>query len=624
MTVRPAESHKLEGVRKQALETGRNRLMVAAAVLSMAFGGIGLRLIDLTVMKTGSEPRRASVSVPAGAVVSRADILDRNGIVLATSLPTASLYADPKNVLDPNEAADKLVKVLPEINHKALLKKLKGDGRFVWIARNLTPQQKFDVNRLGLPGVAFQHGERRIYPHGRLASHILGLTTVDGEGVAGIERSFDHSLRSGGGAVRLSVDIRVQSILEEELAATVDEFRALGAAGVIMDVATGEIIAMASYPDYDPNDPVEVSGEAGFNRATKGVYEMGSTFKLFTAAMALDTGTVDLRSGYDASHPIKIARFRISDYHAKNRWLSVPEIILHSSNIGAAKMAMDVGTKGQQDYLGRLGMLTASKLELPEIGKPLLPTHWRPINTMTISYGHGIAVSPVQLTNGISSLVNGGIRHPSTLLKVNGPAPAGRRILQAKTSKQMRGLMRLVVSSGTGRKAEVPGYLIGGKTGTADKPKGRGYDRTQKISSFVGAFPMSNPRYTVLVAVDEPKGNKRTFNYATGGWVAAPAVGHIVRRMGPVVGLVADMDATFETPPIPERTPQKDKRLAHVGSKYLKTAAYALSKNNVKAGRLTGLAVRAKPSGTVILATHKQQIIVGDEGTTQEQDVAPN
>ena len=575
-TARPAESRKLEGVRKQALETGRNRLMVAAAVMTLAFGVISARLVDLTIMDTSGEPRRANVSTAVTEVVSRADILDRNGIVLATSLPTASLYADPKSVLDPVEAAMELSKVLPELDQDVLLRKLTSGGRFVWLARNLTPQQKFDVNRLGLPGVAFQQGERRVYPHGRLASHILGLTTVDGDGVAGIERRFDQSLRSGGGAVNLSIDIRAQAILQEELSATIDEFSALGAAGVIMDVNTGEIIAMASLPDYDPNDPVGVTGEAGFNRATKGVYEMGSTFKLFTAAMALDTGTVTLKSGYDASKPIKVARFRINDYHAKNRWLTVPEIILHSSNIGSAKMAMDVGTEGQQDYLGRFGLLSASDLELPEIGAPLLPATWRPINTMTISYGHGIAVSPAQLANGVSSLVNGGFKRPSTLLKAEGSVGPGQRVMSASTSKQMRGLMRLVVKSGTGRKAEVPGYLIGGKTGTADKQKGRGYDRSQRIASFVGAFPMTNPRYTVLVVVDEPKGIKRTFNYATGGWVAAPAVGRIVSRIGPVVGITPDMNATFDTPPVPDVKQRKPKKhQVRATAAYLKKASFA-------------------------------------------------
>jgi len=568
-----AEARKLDGVRKLALETGRNRLIVAAAVMSMAFGGIAMRLVDLTVMESGNEPRRAEVVSPAGEAHARADILDRNGIILATSLPTASLYADAKNFLDPEVSAAKLIDVLPELNYQTVVRKLKSQGRFVWLARNLTPQQKFEVNRLGIPGLAFERGERRVYPHGRLAAHVLGLTTVDGNGVAGIERQFDKELRTGSGAIRLSVDIRVQSILQEELGAAIKEFNALGAAGVVMNVHTGEVVAMASYPDYDPNNPVGIQGEPGFNRATKGVYEMGSTFKLFTAAMALDTGTVNLQSRYDARQPIRISRFRINDFHAKNSWLSVPEIILHSSNIGAAKMAMDVGTTGQQDYLKRLGLLNASMLELPEVGAPLLPSTWRPINTMTISYGHGIAVSPVQLTNAISSLVNGGLKRPSTLIRVNGKAPVGRRIMEKKTSKQVRSLMRLVVSSGTGRKAEAKGYLIGGKTGTAEKLKGRGYAKTAKISSFVGAFPMNDPRYTVLVVVDEPKGTKRTFNYATGGWVAAPAVGRIVERMGPIVGITPDMDATYETPPIPKSPSQKRKQ-AQAGNSYLKKASW--------------------------------------------------
>jgi len=564
---------KIDGMRKLALETGRNRLIVAAAVMMMAFGGIAVRLVDLTVMDSGNEPRRAEVISPVGEAQSRADILDRNGIILATSLPTASLYADAKNFLDPEESAAKLVRVLPELDFETVLRKLQSQSRFVWLARNLTPQQKFEVNRLGIPGLAFERGERRVYPHGRLASHILGLTTVDGNGVAGIERQFDKELRTGNGAVRLSVDIRVQSILQDELNAAITEFSALGAAGVVMDVNTGEIIAMASFPDYDPNSPVGLQGEPGFNRATKGVYEMGSTFKLFTAAMALDTGTVNLQNRYDARQPIRIARFSINDYRGKNSWLSVPEIILYSSNIGAAKMAMDVGKEGQQDYLKRLGLLNKSTLELPEVGTPLVPGTWRPINIMTISYGHGIAVSPVQLTNAVSSVVNGGLKRPSTLLKVNGKAPVGRRILSAKTSEQVRSLMRLVVSSGTGRKAEAKGYLIGGKTGTAEKPKGRNYAKKAKISSFVGAFPMNDPRYTVLVVIDEPKGTKRTFNYATGGWVAAPAVGRIVERMGPIVGITPDMDAIFETPPIP-KSPSNNKKQAQAGNQYLKKASW--------------------------------------------------
>ncbi|MDE0994006.1 MAG: penicillin-binding protein 2, partial [Rhodospirillales bacterium] len=523
---------------------------------TLAFGVIAMRLVDLTVMNGGAEPRVASAVPISNGVVGRGDITDRNGLLLATSLPTASLYADPKNVQDPDEAARKIVSVIPELNPKDLARKMRMKGRFIWLARNLTPQQHFQINRLGVPGLAFQEGERRVYPHGHMAAHVLGLTNVDGRGVAGVEKRFDQELRSGNSPIELSLDLRIQAILQEEISNTMKEFSAIGGAGIVMDVTTGEVIAMASLPDFDPNTPNNISDDAAFNRVTLGVYEMGSTFKLFTAAMALDSGTVTMKSGYDASHPIRVARFAISDYHAKNRWLSVPEIILHSSNIGAAKMAIDVGTLGQQKYLSRLGLLDPAELELPEIGKPLVPSPWRPINTMTISYGHGIAVSSVQLANGISSLVNGGIYRPATLMKVRDSASLGRRVLSDKTSLQMRRLMRLVVTGGTGRKADVPGYLIGGKTGTADKLRGRGYAKSSRIASFAGAFPMNDPRYTVLVVIDEPHGTKKTFNYATGGWVAAPAVGRIVRRMGPVVGIAPALDAVFQTPKITKLKPK--------------------------------------------------------------------
>ena len=539
-------ARRIEGIRKQAIETGRNRLLVTSVVIAMAFTGIGVRLVDLTVFKAGGEPKVAHIDQSPAAPVGRADIVDRNGILLATSLPTASLYADPASVLNAEEAADKLIQVLPSLERGDVLAKIKSKGRFVWISRNLTPKQQYQVNRLGLPGFGFQRGERRVYPHGRLAAHVLGLTDVDGNGIAGMEMRFDQTLRAGN-RLELALDLRIQAMLRQELAATMREFRALGATGLVLDADSGEFVAMVSLPDFDPNDPATAGGDSAFNRAAKGVYEMGSTFKLFTVAMALDSGTVSLESGYDASQPIQVSRFTIRDFHAKNRWLTVPEIIVYSSNIGAAKMAVDVGTRAQKDYLGRLGLLKPAAIELPEVGKPLTPRRWREINTMTIAYGHGIAVSPVQLTSGVAALVNGGTFVPSTLLKRRPGAPnPGRRVLSAETSEQIRGLMRLVVQTGTGRKAAVRGYAVGGKTGTADKLAGGGYRKNAIISSFVGAFPIDDPRYVVLVLIDEPKGNKRTFNYATGGWVAAPAVGRIVNRMATLIGMA------------PKRKPEAD------------------------------------------------------------------
>ena len=547
-----AKRRQMEGIRKQALETGRNRLLVAGMVMTMAFAGVAGRLVDLAVLEEGYEPRTSQSTPSVMPASGRANIVDRNGMVLATSLPTVSMYADPTAVLDPKEALEKLMVELPKVDRQDLYVRLTGKGRFVWLARNLIPKQHHRLNRLGLPGIGFESGERRVYPHGALVSHVLGLTDVDGKGVAGLENRFDRALRAGSGTLKTSIDLRVQSVLRDELVAAKNEFKAIGAAGIVMDATSGEIIAMVSLPDYDPNMRSHMSSDAAFNRAAKGVYEMGSTFKLFTVAMALDSGTVRVDGGYDASQPIRVARFTISDYHAKNRWLSVPEIILHSSNIGAAKMAIDVGTKNQRNYLEKFGLLKPASLELPEVSSPLLPKVWRQINTMTISYGHGISVSPVQLAAGVAALVNGGIYRKPTLLKTKvRKSETGTRVITRETSDQMRGLMRLVVRNGTGRKANVRGYLVGGKTGTAEKISRRGYSKSAKLSSFVGAFPMDDPRYVVLVVVDEPVGNKRTLNYATGGWVAAPVVGKVVSRMAPIVSIAPAMDIEIEPQKIP-------------------------------------------------------------------------
>ncbi|MDB9702725.1 penicillin-binding protein 2 [Rhodospirillales bacterium] len=533
-----SERRRFEGFGKQALETGRNRLLVTAAVITIAFGGIGVRLVDLAVVGGGEGNDRATLVTQPPALVSRADIVDRNGVVLASSLPTASLYADPSEIIDAQAASNKISTIFPDVDEAKLAKNLVKGGRFLWIKRNLSPEQQLAANRLGLPGFAFLKEERRIYPHGALSAHVLGATDIDGNGISGVERYFDQRLRQNEKPLALTIDVRVQSILRAELSAAVSEFKAIGAAGVVFDVRTGETVALASLPDFNPNDRASYKGEARFNRATKGVYEMGSTFKLFTAAMALDSGTINMKGGYDAAKPIRIARFTINDYHAQNRWLTVPEIIVHSSNIGAAKMAMDVGRAGQQDYLGKFGLMREAALELPEIGRPLLPGTWRDINTMTISYGHGIAVSPVQLAAAIGSLVNGGILRPATLLRHEAGTPiAGEQVISPETSDKMRTLMRLVVAKGTGRKAAAKGYYVGGKTGTAEKQFGGRYKKSAKISSFVGAFPIQDPRYVVFAMVDEPIGNKRTFNYATGGWVAAPIVGRVVSQIGPLLGI---------------------------------------------------------------------------------------
>ncbi|MDH5748284.1 MAG: penicillin-binding protein 2 [Rhodospirillales bacterium] len=533
-----AQRIRLQGIRKQALDTGRNRLLVTGVIFALGFLVIGARLVDLTVFEYGGEALLAATNPRQPAVSGRANIVDRNGIILATSLPTTSLFADPGRILDPAAAAEKLVKVMPGLKRAEIQKKLTGKGRFVWVARNLTPQQTFEINNLGIPGVGFQRGEHRVYPHGRAASHVLGLTDVDGRGIAGVEQHFDHALRSNYSPLVLSIDLRVQAMMASELAKATKEFRALGAAGLVMDVETGEMIAMVSLPDYDSNRPDSMQGESGFNRVAKGVYEMGSTFKLLTIATALDTGAAGMRSRFDASKPIEIASFSISDFHGKNRWLTLPEVLIYSSNIGAAKIAMKIGSDAQRNYLAQLGMLKKPAIEIPEIGTPLYPARWRDINTMTIAYGHGIAVTPVQMASAVATLVNGGMHMPVTILKYRGKKrPVGKQALSAETSRQMRTLMRLVVRRGTGKNADVEGYLVAGKTGTAEKMVNGRYQEDALISSFVGIFPADAPRYLVFALLDEPKGNKETFNFATGGWVAAPLVGQIIRRMAPLMGM---------------------------------------------------------------------------------------
>jgi cell division protein FtsI (penicillin-binding protein 3) len=532
------ENLQLEGVAKQAMETGRNRLVLAAALFALAFGVIALRLVDVAVLQRPGEPRLARSDPTNTLRMERADILDRNGTLLATSLDTASLYANPHQVFDPAGAAAALASVLPDLNVSEVTVRLRKDRSFVWLRRNLTPRQKYDVNRLGIPGLYFQREQRRVYPHGRLTSHAIGFTGVDNDGLAGIERRFDDTLRHGSEPLRLALDLRVQHILHQELTQSMAEFRARGAAGIVMDTDTGEVVAMVSLPDFDPNDPGAADPESRFNRITLGVYEMGSTFKLFTAAMALDSGRVTLKGGYDASRPIRVSRFVIRDYKPKNRWLSVPEILVYSSNIGAAKMALDVGTEGQRAFLQRLGMLTASAIEVPEVGTPLTPSPWREINTMTVGFGHGLSVSPVNLASGVSALINGGFMMPATLIQRPADAPpVGKRVIKTHTSTQLRWLMRLVVRRGTGKRAAAPGYLVGGKTGSAEKAGRGGYRKRALLSSFVGAFPMDEPRYVVLALLDEPKGNKSTYGYATGGWVAAPIIGRVIRRMAPLLGI---------------------------------------------------------------------------------------
>ncbi|MBF0325403.1 peptidoglycan D,D-transpeptidase FtsI family protein [Magnetospirillum moscoviense] len=529
----------LDGVRMRALETSRGRLVATVAVFTVIFGVIGARMVDVAVLDSNpARPRALPHARIDGVEMERGDIVDRNGIILATSLPTVSLYARPHEVPDAQEAVDKLARVLPDLD-KAEVRARLGNGKtFAYLRRNLTPRQQYDVNALGIPGLYFEKGERRVYPHGSLVAHAVGMTDIDNKGIAGIEKRFDAGLRSSAEPVRLALDIRVQTLVRNELQKSVETFRALGATGMVMDIHTGEMLAMVSLPDFDPNDPPAGANDALFNRATKGAYEMGSTFKLFNTAMALESGRVNLNSSFDATRPLKYGSHEIHDDHALNRWMTVPEILVHSSNIGSARMALEAGTDFQRSFMGRIGMLQTPTIELPEVGAPMVPSPWREINTITIAFGHGLSVTPIQLVSGAAALVNGGIFRPATLLAAgDGRAIPGERVLKQRTSDQMRALMRMVVTDGTGKKAEVAGYDVGGKTGTAEKAAHGGYKKKAVLSSFVAAFPMDAPRYVVVAMIDEPQGTKETYGFITAGWTAAPAAGRIIAQLAPMMGI---------------------------------------------------------------------------------------
>jgi cell division protein FtsI (penicillin-binding protein 3) len=536
-----------DGPGKAALETCRTRLLVTAALFACVFLVVALRVADVVLLAGGAaESHIGRFRIPAPPPPGRADIVDRNGKLVATTLDTPSLYANPRQILDAADATMKLKAVFPQLDRDEISTKLTSDKSFVWLKRLLTPQQQFDVNNLGVPGFQFEHEQRRFYPDGDLAAHVVGYSGIDNTGFAGIERNLDEVLKEHPAPLQLSLDLRLQFILREELQQVIDDFTAKGGAGLIMDVNTGEILAMVSLPDFDPNhpgapdpsNPELTPADRMFNRITLGVYEIGSVFKIFTAAMALDAGTSSMTSTYDAVHPIKIGRFTIGDYHGKHRALSVPEILAYSSNIGAARMALDAGVQRQQDYLTRFGLLAPPAIELSEVGSPHFPANWREVNLLTIAFGHGISVTPLQAAVGASALVNGGILHQATLLKLPpGYVPEGRRVISPKTSEQMRKLLRLVVEHGTATLAAAPGYVVGGKTGTAEKVLGGHYAEKKLLSTFIGVFPMNDPKYLVLTMADEPHGNKQSHGFATAGWTVVPATSRIIQRIAPLLGV---------------------------------------------------------------------------------------
>lgn len=532
----------------------RYRFRFVAIGLMMGFAALGLRLADLGLFPPAESG--AVVKAAKSVVQPRPDIVDRNGRMLATDIKVASMFADPRRIIDIGDTLDQLTLVLPDLDRKKLQKRLSAKTAFVWIKRGLTPKLQAAIHNLGLPGISFIPEVRRVYPAGRTLSHVVGNVDVDNKGMAGIEKYIDqrNPLRATGFAarvkpapVKLSIDLRVQHVMRNELQLAMQKFSALAAGAVLLDTRSGEVLGMVSLPDYDPNQPREALLPDRINRITKGVYELGSTFKTFTVAMGLDSGVVGLDGGYDASKPIRVGRFTINDFHGKNRFLTVPEIFIYSSNIGAAKMALDVGLAEHQAFLRSLGLLDRLQTELPESGKPLLPKPWRRVSTMTIAYGQGLSTTPMQMAAAGAALVNGGtLMTPTFLLRSAAEASIlGKRVVSEQTSKQMRYLLRLNVKKGTGKRAAVPGYRVGGKTGTAQKVGPNGYEDKKLLNTFLSTFPTDNPRYVLLVMIDEPQGIKETYNFRTAGWNAAPTVANIIRRIGPMLGI--SPDAGFES-----------------------------------------------------------------------------
>jgi cell division protein FtsI (penicillin-binding protein 3) len=521
------------------LARGRYRFRLACLAFALAFLLIGGRLVTLGFTGMG---QGAGGLYDISSTVHRPDILDRHGRLLATDIKGATLYADPAKVIDIDELAEQVTSVLTDVDAKTLRAKLRAGGRFVRIKRELTPKQQEEIHELGLPGLAFIEEYRRVYPMGATASHVVGLVDVDNKGLAGIEKFIDDNPQltmSDDQAVTISLDLGAQHVMREELSSAIKVYHAKAAAGIVMDVHSGEVLALASLPDYDPNRREQALDKDRLNRVGFGVYEMGSVFKVFTVAGVLDMGLASMRSHYDASSPIHYASFTIDDFHGQHRSLSVPEVFIYSSNIGAAKMALEMGVDRHRAFLKKLGLMSRVSTEIGDSAAPIIPTHWQKLNTMTIAFGHGMSVTPIQLAASTLPLVNGGIAVAPTFLprsREDGMA-GGSRVLKSETSSAMLKLMRLNVLKGTGKRANADGYRVGGKTGTAEKVVGGHYSTSTLLTSFLSTFPTDAPEYLVLVMLDEPQRVAESSNQATAGVNAAPTAGKIIERIAPILGV---------------------------------------------------------------------------------------
>ncbi|MHA1539884.1 MAG: peptidoglycan D,D-transpeptidase FtsI family protein [Alphaproteobacteria bacterium] len=530
------------------LDDAKERLLLVTFAFFFAFCVIGWRLTTAGILVERPMAKHIQREASFPIKMGRADIIDRNGTLLATTLITPSAYANPQEILDPRVATAKICKIIKDLDPQRIYKRLSSKKRFVWLKRHITPHQQKALNDLGILGVYFQKEEKRFYPQGSAAAHVMGFTNTDNKGISGLEKTFDLRLRKE--PLKLTIDARVQHHLHNELQKAMVKFKAKGASGIIMDANTGDILSMVSLPDFNPNAPYEQESTTRFNRNISGVYEMGSTFKIFAIAQALDQKTTTLETQYDVRKPLKIAGFKIHDFRHEASFPTVREIFVHSSNIGTAQVALEIGGKKQKAFLKKLGLLDPVKTVLHETSKPIYPRKWKDVHTATISYGHGIAVSPLSLVRAVAAIVNGGkLKTPRFVIDAR-MQNKSRSIISTETSHKMKRLMRLAVREGTGKKANVKGYMVGGKTGTAEKVIDGKYNKSAQISSFVAAFPIDKPKYVILTMLDEPQGTKKSFGYSTGGWVAAPVVAKVVSKIAPLLGM----------PPQYQFSPERDQK----------------------------------------------------------------
>lgn len=543
------------------------RIKLTAFIFLAVYAIIAGKLVEFGLRSgpVANVKRSADDAVAA----SRPDLLDRNGEILATDVKVMSVFAEPRRIIDKDEAVELLTAVLPDVDARELRERLGSRKGFVWVKRAITPKQQMEVYRLGLPGVGFMPENKRVYPNGPVAAHVLGFASLDGIGISGLEKYIDgQGLADLHGAgfqltpenlqpVTTSLDLRVTYAVRDELAKGLVKYRAKAGAAAILDVNTGEIVAMASLPDYDPNSPADALDPNHINRLNVGVYEMGSTFKAISIAMALDLGKVTLRSRIDARDSLRYGRFTIHDFHATHRVLSVPEVFTYSSNIGAARMALMAGVEAHKAFLKKMGQLSRLRTELPESAEPLVPRNWGELNTMTIAFGQGLNVAPLQAMMAVGALANGGFLVKPTFLKrseedAKKEAP---RVIKPETSEAMRYLMRLNAEIGTAKIADIQGYFVGGKTGTADKIIHGHYAKDRVFTTFMAIMPSDKPKYLFLTLLDEPQATSESGGYHTAAWNAGPVTGKIIERAGPLLGL----------PPHPERPAQPFPLLAKLG-----------------------------------------------------------